>query len=144
MKVKQHFQDPQRAWDSLMTLNDGGIGYLVEHLKPVCNPDIKRQQVEARLTRLCDGVAGRLQSYYISGDQDAELRKKEAMVQEIWRMLSTSIGEHRFAEFLEHLQVSEQAVYDVHFAAKSLPEEEDTQDDEGAAPTRRAAATPDS
>jgi hypothetical protein len=140
-EVVAHFKDPERAWESLMTLNDGGIGYLVESLKPVCNPDIKREQVAARLDRLREQVAGRLQSFYISGDQDAELKKKEAMVQQVMKMMTQPIGEHRFGELLEHLQASEEDVYDQHYAAKSLPvDDEDSADEGGASPRRTVAA----
>lgn len=143
-QVTQHFRDPERAWASLMSLNDGGIAYLVENLKPVCNPEIKLEQVEGRLDRLCDKIVGRLQSYYISGDQNAELRKKEAMVKEIWGTLSTSIGEHKFAELLEHLQVQEQDVYDLHFATKSLPQQDDgSLKENGEAQIRRDAPAVD-
>jgi hypothetical protein len=141
-EVTQHFREPEQAWSALMTLNDGGIGYLVDNLKPVCNPDIKRKQVEARLSRLCESVLGRLQGYHISGDQDEELRKKESMVQDIWGMLAPIIEDRHFGEFLECLQVPEQDVHGLYFAARSLPETDDqSAEDDGPAPVRPSAAT---
>lgn len=121
--VVRHFADAPRAWQALMTLNDGGVGYLVANLKPVCNPDIKHRQVEAQLGRLCETVRSRLATFYVSGDQDEELRKKQALVQEILRNLAGCLKKHRFAELLEHFQVTDPEVFDLHFAAKSLPDE---------------------
>ena len=47
--VKRHFAEPMEAWDAAFALNDGGIRYLAEKLRPVCNPDLKRQQIEGDL-----------------------------------------------------------------------------------------------
>ena len=120
-EVKHHFVDPDRAWEAVMELNDGGIAYLVAKLEPLCNPDLKSRQVQGRLDRLLEQVISRLKPFHVSGDADAELRKKQAMTQKIWKALAPSIGNRRFVEFLETLQITEADIYDVHFAAKNRP-----------------------
>jgi hypothetical protein len=78
-EVRRHFFDPARAWDEAMRLNDGGITFLAERLRPVCDPALKRAQVEGRLSDLAEKLRARLNPHYRSGDLGAELaRRREA------------------------------------------------------------------
>ena len=44
--VRRHVARPDAVWNAAMTLNDGGVALLRESLRPLCNPELKRQQIE--------------------------------------------------------------------------------------------------
>lgn len=103
--VQKHFADPERAWDAGMALNDGGIGYISERLRPVCNPALKRRQVQGQLAELARRMAGRLEPYHVSGDLDAELAKRRAEARLVGRKLLDCADAQAFGLLLRELQV---------------------------------------
>ena len=103
--VQKHFADPGRAWDAGMALNDGGIGYIAERLRPVCNPALKRRQVRGQLTALASRMASRLELYHVSGDLDAELAKRRAEARAVGRQLLNCADAQAFGLLLRELQV---------------------------------------
>jgi len=66
--ARTYFRDPTRAWDEVMRLNDGGIGYLAEALGVVSTPDLKLRQVGSRLLEVRREVADALKPYYVDDD----------------------------------------------------------------------------
>ena len=78
--VRRHFRDPARAWDEAFRLNDGGLTYLADNLRPLCDPQLKRTQVSTQLQALAAGLRARLLPYYVSDDAAAaqEQRMNEA------------------------------------------------------------------
>ena len=122
-EVRNHFPDPARAWDAAMRLNDGGIGYLVEQLHPVCKPELKRRQVGRRLGELTRAVTGRLRSYYVSDDLETERAKKRELGKALARKLVNCAVAQRFGEFLWNLYVSDESLYDVYFQVERQPAE---------------------
>jgi hypothetical protein len=117
-EVLRHFADPHEAWNAAMALNDGGISLVVKRLEPLCNPAVKRNQVDGRLKRLVENLRQRLQPFYFSGDLDAEQQKQDAMVQRIADRLSTAISAQLFGELLKSLQVVENDVYDIFLSSQ--------------------------
>ncbi len=103
--VQRHFADPGHAWDAGMALNDGGIGYIAERLRPVCNPALKRRQVQAQLAALASRMANRLEPYHVSGDLDAELAKRRAEARAVGRQLLNCADAQAFGLLLRELQV---------------------------------------
>ncbi|HYZ31751.1 MAG TPA: virulence factor SrfC family protein, partial [Crenalkalicoccus sp.] len=101
--VQRHFADPERAWEAGMALNDGGIGYIAERLRPVCNPALKRRQVQAQLATLARRMASRLEPYHVSSDLDAELAKRRAEARGIGRQLLACAEAQAFGLLLREL-----------------------------------------
>lgn len=119
--VRRHFADPARAWDAALRLNDGGVSYLVEQLSPVCQPELKRRQVTRRLGDLARAAAGRLRSYYVSDDLDAERAKKRQLGKALARKLVNCAANQRFGDFLWSLYVSDESLYDVYLQIERQP-----------------------
>ena len=86
--VREHFEAPEASWAALMELNDGGIGLLREKLRPVCNPGLKRQQIETSLVERQDRLAARFRAYWKSDDKEAERRQKELLGQQLVRLFA--------------------------------------------------------
>lgn len=74
--VRRHFRDPARAWDEAFRLNDGGLTYLADNLRPLCDPQLKRTQVSTQLHALATGLRARLQPYFVSDDAAAEQEQR--------------------------------------------------------------------
>jgi hypothetical protein len=111
--VQKHFADPQRAWEAGMALNDGGIGYLSERLRPVCNPALKRHQVQGQLGDLAKRMVGRIEAYHVSGDLDAELAKRRAEARLVGRQLLACAEAQAFGLLLRELQVQGETLAEI-------------------------------
>jgi hypothetical protein len=111
--VQAHFADPGLAWDAAMKLNDGGIGLIAERLGPVCNPALKRRQVQAQLKDLAARLAQRLEPYHVSADLDAELQKRRAEARKAGRQLLACAEAQAFGLMLRALQVEPETLADL-------------------------------
>ncbi len=118
--VKRHFADPQAAWDAAFELNDGGIRYLAEKLRPVCNPDLKRQQIEGDLAEWRRRLAERLAPFYVSTDAEKERQKKRKLAQAIAQRLVGCASAQRFGELLRALQVDDEDLESVYYRVEGL------------------------
>lgn len=79
VEVARHVADPERAWNAIFALNDGGVGYIVERLAGVSDPSLKLIQAEARLR---DGVLPLYEGLrrFHHGADEAARRDKEALL----------------------------------------------------------------
>jgi hypothetical protein len=111
--VRAHFAAPETAWDAAMKLNDGGIGLIAEKLRPVCNPALKRKQVQAQLKDLAARLAQRLEPYHVSADLDAELQKRRAEARKAGRQLLACAEAQAFGLMLRALQVEPETLADL-------------------------------
>lgn len=121
---RRHFADPARAWDAAMTLNDGGISYLAESLRPVCDPAIKRRQIAARLDALRADMAARLTPYWHSGDLQAELEKRREEARIIGRALVACAAAQGFGRLIRSLQVTPEELTSAWWRMQTAPDEE--------------------
>lgn len=121
---RRHFADPAQAWDAAMTLNDGGISYLAESLRPVCDPSIKRAQIAARLEALRTDMAARLSPYWHSGDLAAELAKRREEARVIGRALVACAAAQGFGRLIRSLQVTPEELTSAWWRMQTEPAEE--------------------
>ncbi|WP_035694228.1 virulence factor SrfC family protein [Azospirillum halopraeferens] len=110
--VRKHFADPARAWDAAMSLNDGGVSYLVERLTPVCRPEIKARQIGAQLAIVCRHIQSKLQPFYVSDEIETRLEEKRAAAADVLAALSHAGELSKFGEVLEALMVDADAIAD--------------------------------
>lgn len=110
--VQKHFAAPERAWDAAMTLNDGGVSYLVENLTPVCKPAIKARQVGTQLGIVCRQLHQRLAPFYVSDDVEKRLEEKRAAATGVIEALNHAFTLTKFGEVLESLSVDPDRIAD--------------------------------
>lgn len=111
--VRKYFADPERAWNEVFKLNDGGLSYIVQAINPVCNRVLKINQIADRISERRRGMRERLGKFHVATDaasQQArrlgELRKvanavaRSAHMGRMLQSLAVSDGElaDRFAE----------------------------------------------
>ncbi|MBK8961937.1 MAG: type III effector HopL1 [Candidatus Competibacteraceae bacterium] len=119
-----HFQDPERAWEAGFALNDGGISYLAEHLRPLCNPELKRNQLAGQVTRLREQMLERMGHYYVSDNPEQELEKRRTAAQQVAGKLIDCAGEQRFGELLRALQADGDELEGIYYRIETrLPDE---------------------
>jgi len=122
--VQRHFEDPERAWDEGLRLNDGGVAYLAEKLAPVCNPTIKRRQVSARLAELVGQLMQTLKPFHISGDIAEEREKRLALALESLGELEAVAEQGRFGTLLGAFQVETDQLADLYLKVAATAEGE--------------------
>jgi hypothetical protein len=120
--VRRHFDDPARAWDEALRPNDGGITYLAEKLRPVCNPNLKSEQVAGRIEDLGVAMAQRLRPYFHTGNMAAELERAAQNARDVQRALVRCAEAQRFGALLRALQVTSDQMLDVWWRLQSEPE----------------------
>ncbi len=125
-EVKTHFQDASTSWDAVMSLNDGGVQHIAAKLEPLCEPQLKRDQVYAGLQRLAANTNAELQQFYFSGDLDAERKKKRNMAKRIAQSIALCMKKQLFGEFLATLQMDENDLYELYLSIQQKAPEQDT------------------
>jgi hypothetical protein len=103
--VTHHFRDPEKAWQAAFNFNDGGATYLADALSPVCKPELKRNQIKARLDELRRDLKEQLKEFQVSDDRDAEERKRVAAAEKARDGLQDVIMGQRFGHLLSEFQV---------------------------------------
>jgi hypothetical protein len=126
--VKAHFKDPRGAWDAAMRLNDGGISYIRDSLRPLCNPDIKQAQIKTTLAERKNRLALRLQAFYRSDDKEEERRQKEQLSRAFGQIFARMLQSQTMGEFIRRLCVQDNELYELYFEARRrfLESEEDS------------------
>lgn len=105
--VNRHFLNPEIAWDSAMTLNDGGASYLRQQLNETCSDNLKLNQVNQRLNRILSGLQAELGKYFISSDLGKLQEEKLLLAKKITASFAVKVEKHRLGEFIRNLIVSD-------------------------------------
>ena len=121
--VRTHFADPATAWNSALTPNDGGIGYLAGKLRPVCDPALKAEQIIGRLTDLATDIDAELRQHYHDGDVAAELERATARARELLRDLAQCARAQRLGALLRAMQVTPDQIMSVYWSLQSDAED---------------------
>jgi hypothetical protein len=103
--ARRYFADPAAGWDAAMAANDGGISRIATALGPVCQPALKRGQVRQQLADVAARLARDLEPFHVTGDLDAELRKRMGEAKRAMNALMDSVEAQRFGALLQAMQV---------------------------------------
>ncbi|MFH2057396.1 MAG: virulence factor SrfC family protein [Pseudomonadota bacterium] len=113
--VQRHIKEPSSAWDSLMSLNDGGMTYLRENLRPLCNPQLKRGQIYGEVKDSVGKILSWVKHYYKAEDMEQKLADGEAQARRTSSVLNHVYNKKKFGDLLRTLIVSDAAIYDLYF-----------------------------
>ncbi len=117
--VQAHFADPARAWDAALSPGDGGISYLAEALRPVCDPQTKADQVAGRIEELAADMAHRLRPYFHTGDLAAELARAKRDARDVARALLACAQAQMFGPLIRQMQVTQDLISSVYWELQS-------------------------
>ncbi len=125
--VQKHFGKPEKAFDEVMKINDGGIGYIKSSLAPRCNPDLKLDQIANALEAARQTLKATLSPFYHSGNQEEELKKKMALFGAFGKLFVNPNFQERFPELLNSFKIPpEQLFYLYSEAERSFEEYRDS------------------
>lgn len=110
--VQSHFKQPERAWDAALTLNDGGVGYLIDELTKVCKPESKIRQISTQAENIAARLHQELAQFYVSDDVEKRIEEKRIAAASIIDGLELTLSNHRFGAFLNALSVNQDAIQD--------------------------------
>lgn len=108
--VQRHFADPAAAWDAALSLNDGGVGYLMQALEKVCKPDAKLLQIGAQIDQLSELVRRAIAPFHISDDVEARIAEKQAAASRVIDDLEQTLARHRFGALMQALMVDQEEI----------------------------------
>jgi hypothetical protein len=114
-EVRTHFAEAENAWNAAMSLNDGGVEYLRQKLRPLCNPELKREQISTTLTDRLDKLRSLLTPFWHTNSKAEERAQKEALSRTLAKICADIVQEQRFGDFLRLLQMTDHELYDLHF-----------------------------
>lgn len=124
--VQRHVASPDKVWQAAMTLNDGGVSLLRDSLRPLCNPELKRQQIRVSLDERKEQIVTRLSPFYRTDDREELRRQKEQLSRSLVTLLAKLAEKQLFGEFLRRLQVRDYDLYELCLNARQIPEQGQT------------------
>lgn len=132
--VAEHFQDPAKAWNEAMRLNDGGISFIRKSLSPLCDPQIKQRQLLENIKLYKENIERRLRPFYQTDDRDQLRQEKANLVNTLWEELfALEQSQQRLGELLRTFTINDANVFDLYPEAarrfrekESKPVEEDS------------------
>jgi len=121
-----HFRNPVEAWEAGFTLNDGGITYLAQNLRPLCNPELKRRQLTGQTAQLRAQMTERIDHYHVSDNPELELEKRLETARLVAASLIDCAGEQRFGELLRALQTDSDDLEGIYYRIETrVPDEKE-------------------
>ncbi len=108
--VQTHFADSQAAWEAALSLNDGGVGYLLQNLKAVCRPDRKLEQIKAQLEQLRAGLQQAISPFHVSDDVEVRISEKQEAAGRVIDDLEQVFSRHRFGALMAALMVDQEEI----------------------------------
>ena len=119
--VQRHVAGPEQVWQAAMTLNDGGVSLLRAKLRPLCNPELKRQQIGVIVAEKREQTLARLAPFYKTSDREELRRQQEQLSRRLVALLAQLAEKQLFGEFLAALQVRD---HDLHEICSRMGQEE--------------------
>lgn len=107
-KVVKHLAKPEEKLDALLALNDGGSTYLAECLAPVCDPDLKYDQVKPGLDKVLHQIELDLKEFHESGDIETRVKERLKAVSGVQKALKSRPT--LIALFIRLLQIDESVI----------------------------------
>ncbi|MDR1856436.1 MAG: putative virulence factor [Desulfovibrio sp.] len=111
--VSRHVADPEQIWQAALTLNDGGVQLLRQRLRPLCNPELKRGQIQVNVAERLSAITGKLQGFHHSDDSEGRRKEKEELAGKFAGPLNKMAKGNLLGAFLRRLQVSDEDIYEI-------------------------------
>lgn len=103
--VRRHLGKAEEKWEAMLRLNDGGISYLAESLEPLCDPDLKYEQIQPRAEELRRQILAELTHFHEAGDIQSRVEERMAQATDVVRALMSA--PETIGCFLRELMVDE-------------------------------------
>ncbi len=105
--VRCYFADPERAWEAVFALNDGGLSYLVDAINPVCSKALKINQIADRITERRRGMRERLANFHVATDAASQRARRLAELRKVGFAVAEAAARGRMGRLLQAITVSD-------------------------------------
>jgi hypothetical protein len=109
-KVSQHFREPDRAWNEMLELNDGGRTYLISNLQSVCHEGFKRDQLQREFAEFQQRLERLLREFHADGDAERVFKERSRAVRAALQDVRACALQQKFGEFLLMCYMSERSL----------------------------------
>ncbi len=109
-KVRQHFAEPDTAWEEMLKLNDGGRTYLISNLKRVCHDGFKLAQLEREFCEFSEKLGAMLGEFFADGDAERVFKERMNAVRAALQDVQVCARQQKFGEFLSICYVTEKSL----------------------------------
>lgn len=117
-EVIEHFRDPDRAFDEVMRLNDGGVSYLAAALEQVCKPGMKEAQARNRMSDLKKRMFDTLAPHYVPTDSERRVAERTVVADTVLDDFAECIQRQTFGTFLRGICVDRGDLVEAFYEAR--------------------------
>lgn len=112
--VRAHVEDPGEKFDGMLALNDGGSTLLAARLAPICQPELKYDQIAPRAARVQRAVHRCLKRFHESGDIAQRVAERVGQMTQLIRRLRAR--PEQIGPFISAFHVEEPLVESAYLA----------------------------
>ncbi|ARN81130.1 virulence factor SrfC family protein [Methylocystis bryophila] len=117
-EVIEHFRDPDRAFDEVMRLNDGGVSYLAAALEQVCKPGMKEAQARNRMSDLKQRMFDTLAPHYVPTDAERRVAERTVVADAVLDDFAECVQRQAFGTFLRGMCVDRGDLVEAFYEAR--------------------------
>ncbi|MGO4135958.1 virulence factor SrfC family protein [Rhizobium brockwellii] len=103
--VQKYIGEPERAWEEVFRLNDGGLSYIVEKLAAICQKGLRVEQVQARIVERRRMMHNRLETYHVPTDAASRLERSKETAHKIVRAFAECAASGCIGRLMTVLQI---------------------------------------
>lgn len=81
--ITKHFYDPAQTWDSMLSLNKGGVGLLSGQVETAADLTIKLDRISEQIKTTVEDINNKLFSKYFQAEGAGEVDKKRVIAKDI-------------------------------------------------------------
>ncbi|MEQ4924604.1 putative virulence factor [Proteus hauseri] len=130
--VQRYIQQPDQAWDAMLSLNDGGMQRLADYLETVALKSLKLERINEQLQEVQRDLIGHhLEKWYQSGGEE-ELLVKRRNAETILRFMQSR--PYLQGALLDYLLPPRKALYDLYMQEKEVLDTLNSADKKQASP----------
>jgi hypothetical protein len=114
--VKRHIADPEKSWQAMLALNDGGIGHFSGKVKAVASLEFKLERIGEQLQQRRTDILAKLNKYYQEkGEQAFEI--KSARANQIVRpFVQSKTAKKSLGELLHYFSLPDEYLRDLYLS----------------------------
>ncbi len=116
-RVRRHVEEPERAFDALLALNDGGVAHIAGRVAAVCDPATKREQLRGRLGAAAEEFRRRFGSFYDAGAFASREQKRRQALEVVNAIGRSASGPAGFGPLLRRLGLREPELRELYLTA---------------------------
>lgn len=128
-EVKKHFDNPERTWNDVVTLNNDGSKRIIQNLNalsPVLSSCREARYLEI-LMKIKKDILDELNHYYVSEDVETQHKRLKENIRSVRVGLSRKVGDHPelFGQIVDRLMIPSSILhheaYDIYTFHKCAP-----------------------